>query len=109
MGLGSNQGLVLTIILVSDDLPPQWQRKWEQLVDEAKAKKFSEFEDDTDGWCTSWSCRLGNYFDKHVHEPKLKRLLPVIQELFRLLPDIRTLAAEALVTNQKNEKRRGKE
>lgn len=40
--------------------------------------------------------QLEKQFEKHVHEPKLKRFYPVIKGLTRLMPSDRITASQAL-------------
>ena len=72
------------------ELPPEWQPKWEQLRLGARG----DFELGENGQLSG--SRLEHRFDEHVHELKLKVLLPVMKGLTRLLPSDRVSASQAL-------------
>jgi len=96
--------LISSMIMVFEELPSQWERQWLQILEEHKTQAVAK--DDTEVWRTNRKHRLEKLFDKEVSEPKLKRLLPVIEGLCRLLPENRIPASEALAMIQNIKKTR---
>ena len=66
--------LVEAMIDVFGELPPEWESKWEQMRSDAAARG----DPGAGKWKKSSDWRLERQFDKHVQEPELKALLPVI-------------------------------
>jgi hypothetical protein len=77
---------------VFGDLPPKWERQWEQMRADGAAKG-SRMDAE---WVPHTKYRVEKQFDEEVHEPELKGLLPVIQGLTKLLPEDRISASRAL-------------
>lgn len=84
--------LVEAMIDVFGELPPEWESKWEQMRSDAVARG----DPGAGKWNPLSDWRLERQFDKHVHEPELKALLPVMQGLTKLLPSDRISASQAL-------------
>src|SRR5271154_4910328 len=82
--------MVASMIDFVGELPPEWQPKWEQLRLDAKG----DFKLGANRQLSR--SRLEQMFDKYVHEPELKGLLPVIKGLTRFLPSDRISASQAL-------------
>lgn len=80
------------MIDVFGELPLEWEPKWEQMRSDAEAG--GDFE--SENWKQVLDWRLENQFDKIVHDPELKGLLPVIQGLTKLLPSDRISALQGL-------------
>ncbi|KAK5214622.1 hypothetical protein LTR72_012222 [Exophiala xenobiotica] len=90
--------LVEAMIDAVRELPPEWESKWEQMKSDAAARGKSG----AGKWKQSSDWRLERQFDKHVQEPELNALLPVIQGLTNLLPSDRVSASQALQLIRKN-------
>jgi serine/threonine-protein kinase SRPK3 len=84
--------LVEAMIDVFGELPPEWESKWEQMRSDATTSR----DPGAGQWKQLSDWRLEKQFDKHVHEPQLKTLLPAIQGLTKLLPSDRISASDAL-------------
>jgi serine/threonine-protein kinase SRPK3 len=82
--------LVASMIDCFGELPSEWQPKWKQLKLDTKG----DFKRDEDRQFPE--LRLEYKFDKRVHEPELKGLLPVVKGLTRFLPSDRISASQAL-------------
>ena len=77
-----------SMISFTGELPPEWASRWEEFKNKATRPFDLIHEDQTSV--------LQQNFDKHVNDEDLKRLVPVIRGLTRMLPSDRTSADEAL-------------
>ncbi|KAL4874727.1 kinase-like domain-containing protein [Aspergillus karnatakaensis] len=82
-----HEALVAQIIGFVEELPTEWQEKWEDM------KTKSEYElKPRDGQMSE----LERRFKEKVSDPELERLLEVMESLMRFLPGNRIEASEAL-------------
>ena len=88
MYLGDDGVLVAQMINFVEDLPSEWQQKFNHMrLNSGRATEL--------GYDFSRS-KLEKKFDERIHEQSLKPLLPVIQGLMRFRPSDRISASQAL-------------
>lgn len=91
--------LISQMIGFVEELPPQWQQKWEEIKAKTSYKPVHSsphLGNDIGASSSPQASKLQSKFHEKVHEPELMPLLPIISGLMRFLPSNRLTAAEAL-------------